>query len=67
MTGRMMLLPVLVLAGCGVWTIRLETTPPPQEIRWQGEITTAINDHTHRIEALEQRCPSPTPTEGVIP
>ena len=52
---------LLALCGCGV--LRIQVDPTPDEVRWQGEITAAINEHSHRLEALERRCPTPTQGE----
>lgn len=53
-----------VLAGCGTWTIRVEQVPPPDVTRWQEDITAATNAHTHRLDALEARCPTPLSIGG---
>jgi len=58
---------LLCLCGCGTWRIEFVAVPAPDTVRWQGEITGTLNDHTRRLATLEASHATPTPTIGGTP
>lgn len=52
---RGVLLLGLLLAGCASGPLRIEMAPSDDRVRWEQQITHAVNDLTTRLEALEAR------------
>ena len=50
---RGVLLLALALAGCSSGPLRIEMAPSDDRVRWEQQITSAVNDHETRLRALE--------------
>jgi len=44
---------LLLLAGCASGPLRIEMAPSADRVRWEQQITAAVNDHATRLRALE--------------
>lgn len=51
-TATKLLALLAVLAGCGS-PLRIEVAPSADRVRWEQQITSAVNDHETRLRALE--------------